>query len=177
MVGGGFLFRSKRFALLLLVCVAGLTIVPELVFACTCIPLSPEETYEISTAVFAGRVVSIEAPVEPMLSSLDPLRITFQVWRVWKGPDQSTIMIATARETMSCGYPFKEGGVYLVYAFGSEDEWSTHLCSRTQPLLGAGKDLIALGEGRVLLLLIVSGGVVGIALVVIARRRRALATQ
>ena len=171
------MFRSKRLALLLLVCVAELTIVPELVFACTCIPLSPEKTYEMSSVVFAGRVVSVEEPVGLMLSSVDPLRVTFQVWRIWKGPDQNTMTITTAREITSCGYPFKEGAIYLVYAFGSEGEWSTHLCSRTQPLLGAGKDLIALGEGKILLLFIMSGGAVGIALIVVARRRRALVAQ
>jgi len=94
--------------------------------------------------VFAGEVVDSEPRQRPDVKrSTDPASATFRVAEVWKGPEQETVEVTTALSDASCGYPFREGEGYLVYA--SEGLQAT-LCSSTKPLSGAGADLEALGS-------------------------------
>jgi hypothetical protein len=48
-----------------------------------------------------------------------------------------------------CGYEFKVGESYLVYAHGS-DRLNTDICTRTEKLVDAGKDLKVLGKAKAL---------------------------
>ena len=119
-------------------------------YACSCMmPAPPLEAMANSDAVFAGKVVRIDTQEGAITSSADPIKITFEVSRVWKGEQNSAIALATARDSASCGYPFMVGEEYLVYANSSETGLTTGLCSRTMPLSTAGEDLDALGEGIV----------------------------
>ena len=77
------------------------------------------------------------------------MKITFQVTRVWKGPEYRTLIVNTVRSAASCGYEFQAGQEYLVYTRGTEDSLQASLCSRTQLLSIASEDLKALGEGKV----------------------------
>ena len=45
-----------------------------------------------------------------------------------------------------CGYPFKEGQEYLVYAYGKGEPFKVDLCSGTKPLSKANADLALLGK-------------------------------
>jgi hypothetical protein len=74
--------------------------------------------------------------------------VSFQVHKVWKGPDQSVIEITTALESISCGYEFAVGQSYLVYAYGEENGLTVSLCSRTNTISSASEDMQALGESR-----------------------------
>lgn len=123
---------------------------PQKAYACSCIPPRPPlEAMAESDAVFSGKVVRMEAEEGPIVSSADPVKVVFEVSRVWKGSEDGALALSTARDSASCGYDFMVGEEYLVYAYNSEAGLSTGLCTRTMPLSAAGEDLAALGEGMV----------------------------
>ena len=123
-----------------------LFLAPKPAHACLCPPSgSPTEALAEADAVFAGEVVAIRALGHPpyRLSSSDPVAVEFRVSRVWKGPRRETLTIETEASGISCGYQFKKGRRYFVYA----REGRTGMCTRTAPSWWAFADLIALGEG------------------------------
>ncbi|MGB7443729.1 MAG: hypothetical protein WA919_21915 [Coleofasciculaceae cyanobacterium] len=127
-----------------------LLLVPSLLFvntkraeACSCIqPPPPLTALEQATAVFAGKVTSINQ-TEPF-----NLEVTFQVSQAWKGEASSTLVVATPLNSAMCGVYFEIGEEYLVYAYGEENQLSTNLCSRTQLASQAEADLVMLGGGQ-----------------------------
>lgn len=141
---------KMRFFLLLLLLVSMLTIETDSAYACSCvIPGPPDEELANSSAVFSGKVVNLSEPFAGFgpVSSADPIKVTFLVDKVWKGSVSQTTTISTARSSASCGYTFEKGGEYIVYAYGTENDLSVSLCSRTQPLDTALDDLAVLGFG------------------------------
>lgn len=135
----------------LLALIAGvLLLAPGRALACSCAPVgSPAEEMARSAAVVAGRVLRIDAPPGGMVSTGDPVHVVLQVDRVWKGPASSTLVIVTARHSVSCGFPFEVGEEYLVYARAADGELHASMCSRTAPLASAAGDMAALGPGMV----------------------------
>jgi hypothetical protein len=115
------------------------------------LPGTPAEESTKSTAVFAGKVIGLNMPIGLVIRSTDLVRVTFQVYTVWKGPVHDTLVVTTARGGASCGYPFSRDSEYLVYARGTESFLETGICSRTRLLSAAGEDLVALGRGTALL--------------------------
>jgi hypothetical protein len=116
--------------------------------ACSCLsPDPPVVARAQASALFSGQVVSIDAPGGLIISSADPVRVTFQVETVWKRPRFGRLVVTTAHGSASCGYPFTQGVRYLVYARGASTDLQVSLCSRTRPLSSAAKDLTALGTG------------------------------
>ena len=119
---------------------------PGKTHACSCADSgSPAEALARADAVFAGEVVSVRVGRSSMLtySSADPVSVTFNVSRVWKGPRSDTITIRTVRSEASCGYEFEKGRKYIVYVRNGE----TGRCEGTAGLENAVADLAALGEG------------------------------
>jgi hypothetical protein len=98
-----------------------------------------------SSAVFAGEVVSITKG-EPF--GREPNTVSLRVSEVWKAPELETLEVTTPRGGAACGYPFKEGQEYLVYAYGKEESLKVDLCSETTPLSKASADLEALDNGE-----------------------------
>lgn len=97
-------------------------------------------------AVFSGKVVDVEKS-----SSGDTLRVTLRVFEVWNGPRRETLEVSTLSAGAICGYPFKEGQEYLVYADGKEEPFKVDLCSGTKQLSKADAEvafLEKLGEGE-----------------------------
>lgn len=132
-----------------LLLIAYLAFGAEAGLACTCVPSKgPAEDLKLAAAVFSGKVVEIRrhkrggdifARVEAVL----------RVERVWKGVEATTVSVFTASHSATCGYGFKEGRTYLVYAHkDAEGRLSTGICWRTRRLKDAGKDLRELGAGR-----------------------------
>ena len=115
---------------------------PKPAQACTCAPSgSPKEA--LADAVFAGEATSVKVRGGlVIISSADPVTVEFKVSRVWKGPRRDTLTVETERFA-SCGFEFKEGRKYIVYAHND----STGLCTRTTRTLLAWRDFAALGEG------------------------------
>lgn len=128
---------------------------PGAVHACKCVkPGSPAEELEKFSAVFAGRVVSIQHSYDPDATSVSPedrTTVGFEVSAVWKGTVYEEMYITTPPIGGSCGFTFIEGEEYIVYAHDSlygDGGYTVGLCSRTALLGQAGIDLDALGDGR-----------------------------
>lgn len=124
---------------------------PTACYACDCAaPPPPREALENSYAVFSGKVIAIEEPPQgQMMSTSDPVTVTFEVKESWKGNFDGTATVKTPMASVSCGFSFIEGEQYLVYAHGDEHAIEVSLCSRTLLLAGADQDLLELGPGIV----------------------------
>ncbi|CAN5888887.1 hypothetical protein BH23ACT11_BH23ACT11_16190 [soil metagenome] len=120
-------------------------------YACSCAASSgtpqerAEEAFAGAGAVFAGVVVDVSGPApSTVMSSGDPVAVTFRVSEAWKGPPQETLEVTTATSSVSCGYEFQTGEEYLVYA---SRDLGVSLCSETKLLSDAAADLGVLGGG------------------------------
>ena len=120
---------------------------PRCASACQCTMPVENPTLAASSAVFSGEVVKIDQP-SPFKSGADLETDTFRVYEVWKGPEQETLVVHTALMGMSCGYPFKEGQEYLVYAYTGKQGLEVGLCGNVVPLSEAGSELRVLGAGE-----------------------------
>jgi hypothetical protein len=111
--------------------------------ACSCAPPpAPKVALERATAVFAGKVTSVEEKGHQK-------QVTFEVRRSWKGIAGDTVMVTTASHSAACGFNFEVQKEYLVYGSKGENAefLSTNICTRTKPLAQARDDLAELGEG------------------------------
>ena len=117
------------------------------VLACKCImPGTPSEEFGKYDYIFSGKVTSIGYPIDAVGEEAYSLDIVFNVSSVWKGSLGDETHIKTAKDTVSCGYPFNEGEEYLVYASGNESKKSANGCSRTKLLSEAQEDLAYLNN-------------------------------
>lgn len=124
---------------------------PQTTYACSC-ATSESVTDESgrSDAVFEGSVVSMkQSGISLFQSSADAVKTTFHVNEVWKGLVTSEIAVISARSSESCGFEFKSGQRYLVYARETGKSLEVSLCSRTTQYSDAGEDLTALGKGSI----------------------------
>ena len=128
---------------------------PGQVHACKCAQLgTPSEELEKFSAVFAGRVVSIQHSYDPKAASVSPddrTTVGFEVSAVWKGTVHEDMYITTPPTGGSCGFTFVEGEEYIVYAYDSayaDGGYTVGICSRTAVLSQAQDDIDALGEGN-----------------------------
>jgi len=139
----------KAILTIVLAVIVALALYPQIASACSCATQkTTEEAFVSATAVFSGRVIAIGGPSGCTISSAAPTHVTFQVYEVWKGPEQSVIEITTELISASCGYEFAFGKSYLVYAYGEENDLKVSLCSRTGILSSATEDIQALGDSR-----------------------------
>ncbi|WP_206669736.1 hypothetical protein [Paenibacillus luteus] len=112
--------------------------------------MSVEEQISHSDTVFAGRVLEVEASKEGYTNTK---AVRFEVSEIWKGAEESQIIIFTGSGGGDCGISFTEGTEYLVYAqnstmYGDKELLVTIMCDRTRPLIQAKEDLMILGEGK-----------------------------
>jgi hypothetical protein len=69
------------------------------------------------------------------------LRVTISVDEVYRGASSKTIEVYTASSSAACGYLFREGQKYLIYAEGKDSRLLVSLCSATKPAEYADSDL------------------------------------
>ncbi len=114
---------------------------PRLASACQCIGDVPLcQSFWQADAVFSGEVLSFE--------NIDPKQVLsrrvahVRVDRVWRGQVQGTIEVTTGAGGGDCGYSFRRGSTYLVYAYRTQDgKLTTNICSPTKLLDKAAADL------------------------------------
>lgn len=104
---------------------------------------------EISDAVFVGEVVRIERPGADLEAASrgmpDVTLATLVVLERWKGTESDTLVVRTPGPITMCGFDFKVGGRYLVYAdHDAAGGLGTTTCARTAEVEGAQEDLEAL---------------------------------
>jgi hypothetical protein len=128
-----------RFACLLLMALA----VSRDAEACSCAGSGPPcEGFFQVTAVFAGTVRSI-TPAGVQATWGPTARVEFGDAITYRGGDATTQSVVTSVDSASCGYAFKVGERYVVYAsrFKPDEPLRVVICSRTRPIAEAGEDL------------------------------------
>jgi Carboxypeptidase regulatory-like domain len=115
-------------------------------FACTCVKApTPCQAYEQAGAVFIGipKEVSRNESKDNTGNSGRASRIfRFSVDQAFRGVNNSQVSVITGQGAGDCGYDFKIGEQYLVYAFqDSQKMLSTSICSRTKLVRNADEDL------------------------------------
>lgn len=118
--------------------------------ACTCVMKSEicgaASEYWRTAAVFLGRVEAIERPAAKSAPRyLLSRRVRLRVVEAFRGTPApgADVIVLTGSGGGDCGYPFKAGEEYLVYASrrSDADELSTGICSRTKAAVQAAADL------------------------------------
>lgn len=100
--------------------------------ACSCSETTPSEAFQRADIVFIGVVTKFEIQGEPGTNA--GRQATFHVQNLWKGPQNDSIIIATANGGGDCGFDFIAGREYLVYAQQSGSQWHAGICSRTSDI-------------------------------------------
>lgn len=112
--------------------------------ACTCMHLrgDPDNAFRSASAVFSGKVLEItEGEPSPLLAELKMLTVKFRVKKSWKLVRTDEVIVSTVSINSLCGFPFKAGESYLVYARGGGNQFITDICTRTVQLPGTKEDL------------------------------------
>ena len=124
---------------------------PRSASACSCARPVPSIAGDLvrAAAVFSGEVVGFG----PERGGYGPDKAWFAVRRVYKGQLPEPSITFGDRYFGTCRYEFEVGESYLVWAgrgdiTGKGGYLSTHICTRTARLAGAGADLEQLGDGR-----------------------------
>jgi Carboxypeptidase regulatory-like domain len=104
--------------------------------------ISPCRALWGTRAVFAGTVTDIEElPVRDPAARIGSQRVIFSVAKGYRNVAASRIEIITHPDEASCGYEFKKGKQYLVYASSKDGFLTTGLCTRTRELAHAAEDI------------------------------------
>lgn len=159
--------RKLIYALVLLTILLFLTTSRAL--ACSGFTPSFWEAYTSATTVFSGEVVNIERPL-----SVGDIKVTFHVLKSWKGPQDEYFVVTDVGRSAGCGIPFgdqwqDETDSFLVYAYGDEDNLSTHIFSRTTRLSIAGEDVMKLNIITNPAIIVIISAVMGLAVIGIGR--------
>lgn len=138
---------ARRLELILLATTALLAAAAP-ALACTCSgTLSGQPACVLrweASAVFVGRVLKMEAPPprpDGRVSTADPVRVTLAVVEDFTGVSTPEAIVTTARGEASCGFGFRVGETYLVYANGSPGGLQVSSCGGTTPARAAGGDI------------------------------------
>ena len=142
----------KNFLILVFIGVLFIILAQVNVFACTCVdlgdPLKDKVAWWLkgSTAAFSGETIKLEK-----IAGTREMIATFSVDEFWKGDLSTIVEVKTPIDGASCGYDFRIGTAYLVYASKVSDTLVTGLCGgnrRRYEAVGEGQINI-LGKGKV----------------------------
>jgi hypothetical protein len=122
-------------------------------FACSCAGSRPPcQAYWQADAVFVGQVKAkeLQARFEKFGNGEElrdlgrgETRVTFTITEAFRGVSGKEVDIFT-NESSSCGYGFKNGGIYIVYANEypkGSGKLNTNICSRTQKYSESSPDI------------------------------------
>ena len=115
--------------------------------ACSCLSSGPAcQAFWTTDVVFDGTVVKIEPTARNETSSdrtfqVSEFVVTLQVRQSWKGVAGEMVQVTTSGSGASCGFDFKMGSRYLVFASrgGSDSRPRVSLCSFTRAYDGTGE--------------------------------------
>lgn len=116
--------------------------------ACSCASNGPPcDAFGEARAVFVGKVVGAKEQREVKEENgakvvYDVGEIYFKVEEAFEGVEGQTVTIHSGTSGADCGYWFRHGQHYLVYAYGDSTKYlSASICTRTRLLEGANEDL------------------------------------
>jgi Carboxypeptidase regulatory-like domain len=117
-------------------------------FCCSCIgPGPPCQSYGNTPAVFVGTALEVKQTSEKLIAGEDrqfPQRaFIFRIDEPFRGVNTAQVEVRTGMGGGDCGYNFKLGERYLVYASfnATNGFYGTNICTRTRPVSDAGEDL------------------------------------
>lgn len=116
-------------------------------FSCSCISNGPPcQSFGNTAAVFIGTPTEVKQTTAKLTSSDEeyPQRLfTFQVQEPFRGVNTAQIEVRTGMGGGDCGYNFRLGERYLVYASfdAANGLYGTSICTRTRPVSDAAEDL------------------------------------
>lgn len=86
--------------------------------SCSCMASGPAcQAYWKTDAVFDATVVDVQTEIRPVPSSfLSDSVVVLQVGQSWKGASVGRLEVTTSAYESACGYPFRKGVRYLVFA-------------------------------------------------------------
>lgn len=95
-----------------------------------------------TSAVFAGTVTDIQElrPRDPA-AKVGSQRVIFSVAKGYRNVTSSRIEIVVSPDEAGCGFTFRKGRRYLVYARSESGFLTTGLCTRTRELWSAAADI------------------------------------
>ena len=138
----------RRCLLLLLACPFVLTVLAARAEACSCFAGQPPcAAFGAASAVFVGTATDsrVREPKAKTREEVDwtPVVVKFAVLQPFLGVQGAEVEVATGRGGGDCGYQFRKGETYLVYASRGADgrQLLTGICSRTRPVSDASEDL------------------------------------
>src|SRR5690349_15810760 len=111
-----------------------LVVAAERANACECITTGPPcQHFFTVDAVFAGKVQSISIAAPPAFEYPRQV-VMFSIERSFAGIQGETVEVITGLGGGDCGYAFKAGERYLVYAHGGNNgsRLTVSSCSRTR---------------------------------------------
>lgn len=119
-------------------------------FACSCRGFGPACTEMVSndvTAIVLGTVETVSPPIkeekEPYLQYVE---VTVSIQESFKGGVRGKTKVRTPYGESACGFTFKPGLQYLIYASEYQGNLHTSICQRTRPSQFAEVDLEYLRE-------------------------------
>ncbi len=122
----------------------GASVAPPAI-ACSCAFSGPPcRAVADATAVFVGKVIGIDnAKVAEGGYEFYGRRVRFEIVEAFTGVSGSNAEVYTGYGGGDCGYGFRSGRTYLVYAYreAKSSRLTTGICSRTRPLSEAEEDL------------------------------------
>jgi len=123
-------------------------------FACSCAGSGPPcQAFWQADAVFVGQVKAKELKArfekgrngeELGMLGGGEVRVTFTITDAFRGAPGKEVDIFTSDSETACGYRFKNGGVYIVYATEypkGSGKLRTSICSRTQKYSESSPDI------------------------------------
>src|SRR5215207_10984090 len=138
----------RRWLPFLLSCPVVLTALAARAEACSCFAGQPPcAAYGAASAVFVGTATESRTrgsnPKTPEEVDWTPVVVKFAVLQPFLGVEGAEVEVATGRGGGDCGYQFRKGETYLVYASRGADgrQLLTGICSRTRPVSDASEDL------------------------------------
>ena len=134
--------RKKLLLLLLAACACLLS--AGRASACSCGgPGEPCVAFGAASAVFVGTVTGSRTPPRSGREDGHPHVYRFSVAEAFSGVEGAEAEVATGTGGGDCGYEFRRGETYLVYAYRTEKGayLATGICTRTRPLAEAAPDL------------------------------------
>jgi len=139
--------RNRYLIVSILIAAVGLIAFPSSLFACSCGTVRPTEAFADASNIFIGTPVAARRLTSGGFIFDGPQNIyQFKVYWSLKGSAEIP-EVSTNESTASCGYPFRLGRYYLVYAKSNGKFVSTALCNRTNWLFLAGPDLLWASSG------------------------------
>src|SRR5260370_347920 len=125
----------------------------ESVLGCSCMSGgTPCHAFGGASAVFVGTAITVKTAernpaTKPSEVDWTPRTFKFSVEQAYLGVEGAEVEVATGMGGGDCGYGFKLGERYLVYAYrsGDNNRLATGICTRTKPYAMANEDLEFLG--------------------------------